>query len=217
MTGEFAGYETLQELADDLEDAMELDIRYPEGTALYHVLTGDDSPCAVAIDLVCDGRLLTMDWLRGDEGIPTPLFHRRWLRWPAGPLTEANARKLLDEIAPLCSTICDGFDTEWDGSNTVGVLTDAARAASEKVEEICERYIDSELYVRGWSAFAWHEAAGRRQTAADYGLMAGSTDDDLSLIADRMRSDALESGACDVLFDVDRYCEFARRELQGGE
>jgi hypothetical protein len=72
-------------------------------------------------------------------------WHCRTLVWSQtlsqGAAVVADEDKLDElaaQLAPLVARVSAGHDTEWDGSNYVGVLDDDAQEASDEIEEIIE-------------------------------------------------------------------------------
>ena len=82
-------------------------------------------------------------------------------------------RELAEEIFPLLVTVRDGHEVEWDGSNYVGRLTQAAQDASERIGEMvdaCE-WEDESAVV--WSAAEWigqHWTASALDAVEEWGI-----------------------------------------------
>lgn len=101
-----------------------------------------------------DGSMVTADY-SGEigNGVPADVWHNRTLRWYInGAMSGSDINDLIEQITPLLEIVYAGHDTEWDGNNWVGKLTDEAQEASEQIERICTEYQPS---VECWEVDMW--------------------------------------------------------------
>jgi hypothetical protein len=67
-----------------------------------------------------------------ETGVPSPVYHGRWLEWEISPRTDAvRLTEALNagEADPWLNLIAAGHEVVWDGHNLVGRLTPEADAA----------------------------------------------------------------------------------------
>lgn len=93
-----------------------------------------------------------------ENGIPMSVWHGVVQQWrailPAGRLDAEAVKSFVEDLADDLATVAAGHSVEWDGSNYVGRLTDAAHDASERIADA----MDSDLayMVRDcWHAADW--------------------------------------------------------------
>ena len=167
----------------DLDDPTALYCQYPR----QH----QPQPCYVELD--CDHNTIGADY-SGEIGgsVPARVWHNRVLRWSIPALTASAANNLLDEIAPLCERLLVGYSCDWDGSNHVGRLTDAARDIEQQVEALlyAHDWSDDDL-VQVWSAGDWLVDEPEEVTAT-------STDEDLAALASTLAAEALIDGIHEI-------------------
>lgn len=71
--------------------------------------------------------------------VPMTVWHGRDRRYPvSNSISMDGLKALLAYITPLLQRVHDGLSIEWDGSNIVGRLTEAAENAEAKISRICE-------------------------------------------------------------------------------
>lgn len=100
-------------------------------------------------------------------------------------LTGAQLVAASAYLLPLVQTVYDETDTDWDGSNMVGTITDAGQEALDEIEQYLDG-IDGEVQVR--DAGEWHADAAREH------LTAAATDAEIAALAAEWESDALAEG-----------------------
>lgn len=86
---------------------------------------------------------------------PADEWHNRTLTWRITPfLSVAAIEELLttDPVKGLLERVHAGHDTEWDGNNMAGTLTDDAQGASDKLERI---FADEEPDIEVWNVEEW--------------------------------------------------------------
>lgn len=119
-----------------------------EPTCLYHRYPGqfDSQPVYVEIDL--ENQTISIDW-SGETGsaVPVPVYLGRVRRFSALPYAAHVANALLAELAPLAAQLAAEATVEWNGSNTVGVLSDAGEAIENEIRVVIEDYRDEQQVV----------------------------------------------------------------------
>lgn len=86
-----------------------------------------------------DSTVVTTDISWMSDGTPMPIHNGQWLSLSISPM--ANASDIYAELtgsegSALLKKIVDGHHVEWDGSNMVGTITDAAQKAREELEDL---------------------------------------------------------------------------------
>lgn len=131
------------------EQKTTVEITKVDGDHLYHHYPNQTQPQAVYLELDPEERTLRADW-NGEIGnaVPVSVWHGRIRRYclPSPYFTDLTIDNLLDEIAPFCERVCDGYDSEWDGNNYVGQLTEDAKDAEHEIAHILEQ-ADPDLNV----------------------------------------------------------------------
>lgn len=92
------------------------------------------------------------------SGWPMMAHNRRHFEIGSIPLDLADADALAEVVRglePLLATVAEGYDEKWDGSNTVGTLTDVAREALDKAREEYAEAVQSMPTL--WDAGEWFE------------------------------------------------------------
>lgn len=149
-------------------------------------------------------------------------YHKRTQRWqvqlPQGVMVladESKVRQLADQVRDLVARVHAGHDTEWDGSNMVGTLTEDAQKASDEVSDL---FADME-YAESWTrtdAYAW-DAWEWVYDVRSEGVTAETTDEELEEMAENDASAAKYDGVYLVgsTFDCRReYRDELREELE---
>jgi hypothetical protein len=122
------------------------------------------------------------------EGVDTGVL----LRWPLPLLTPRGANDLMRQVKPLARRVCFGTDINQDkaGHDTARLDADADQARQE-ITELCEEALDTfQCLVEVEAADFFPRSADR--TAADYGLNAASTDEQIAAAAEHAEEQALE-------------------------
>lgn len=192
----------------------EIAITYVEGrTALHHQYPGQSQPQGAYVELDCETGALSADW-NGEIGnaVPARVWHGHTRRWTIPALKARAANALLDEIEPLAQRVCDGYSSEWDGSNHVARFDDDAAAALEEIHALCDG-ADSEDAVSVWDAADWYAGIGSRDTQrAALGITGATTDEELAAIVAREEADAEASCDADGVEGIADYLERLRDE-----
>ncbi|RME23332.1 MAG: hypothetical protein D6800_09985 [Candidatus Zixiibacteriota bacterium] len=95
--------------------------------------------------------------------VPMDVWHGRTLRWSVSPyLSRDAALDLLEDasLVALLERVHAGHSVDWDGSNMVGHLTEDAREAKQKVQEILDE-ISRDGAAQVWDAYDWVFAFGK--------------------------------------------------------
>jgi hypothetical protein len=177
---------------------MSIDVEEVSGTALYHRYPRQTSPQRAYVAIDCGDRKLFADTC--DEignGVLAAIYHGRIQRWTIPALKADCANALLAEIAPLAEIVCDGYSSEWDGSNHVAEFTSDAQDALYEIERLCETagaYPEDQLQV--WDACDWFAGIGSHSAQCRELRIDGmTTDEDLSAIEEECFA---ELRGCDV-------------------
>lgn len=190
--------------------------------ALYRRYPGEEAPQTCFVVLDTESGELSADW-NGEVGNarPASVFHGLTLRFRIPVLTATAANRLLAEVAPLAQHVLDDWTVEWDGSNRVGrASTDHGNELVEEIEQACGGEYPRELswhiedMVSEYDAGDWYSAGG--DTAAELGITATTTDDELATIAATAESEAataLDYGHT-VLTGALEYLTGVREELR---
>jgi hypothetical protein len=129
-----------------------------DDTALYAHYDGQTNPQPCHIHLDCRDGVLWADY-SGDVGNGTCSADERnghIQYWGIPVLRAAAANDLMQQIAPLAQRVVDGYDTDWDGNNTVAVFSADAQDALEEIEQLCDNVDeDEETIVQAWDAGDW--------------------------------------------------------------
>ncbi len=164
-------------------------ITYPT-THLYHRYDGQTRPQGVYLELDPVARTLRADW-NGEIGnaVPVSVWHHRILRYNLDSpcYTAATLRQILDAVAPLAERVCDGYSEAWNGSNTVGSLTqDAYDAEGDILAEL--RSWEPDLNV--WEAGQWLGGGTSDEVVRERaGITSATTDEELQSMADRLQAE----------------------------
>lgn len=148
----------------------------------YHTSTGGISRTYLKLD----PRDLTV-WVTqeyNDNSTPSDEWHGLILTWrvPGHP-TETSMRQWINESMDALTTICDGFESRWDGSNHVGSLSEEARVAKETIEFGFDNDGGPANYYETWDVESWLESSMNEITA-------NTTDEQLADFAEQWQPDA---------------------------
>lgn len=138
-----------------MSTSTEIKIEMPHGVApVYCLYDGQCQPQPAYIRINENGSVYAE--YSGDigGGCAASIWHNRDRAITIRPGTSGNALRELfaDEgFLSLVRRYYDGFDTEWDGSNWVGVGNDDCRAALEEIEQLAEALDCVNLFdARDW-------------------------------------------------------------------
>lgn len=119
-------------------------------TPLYGKFQGQSRHQDAYIELDCENEYISADY-SGEIGnaVPSKVYHRHILRFDITPyLNRKTIIVFLNSILPIAQEIVDGYDSEYNGHNNVGVFTDEAEEAITKLEWMC-RDIEPEIFIYG--------------------------------------------------------------------
>ena len=179
---------------------------------LYCAYPGQTSPQDCYVELDPKTGALTASY-NGEIGnaVPMLVWHNRIFRWAIPCLTADVANSLLEEIAPLCQQICDGYSEEWDGSNLVGKIDADATEAHRAVAEACDRGWDEHELVQIYSADQWYGGLGSvEQQARELGIGEETTDEEFEEIVNA-EINAVDAGT--VVSGQREHLEWIRRQV----
>ncbi len=191
---------------------MEITIIKVEGKFdLYHQYPGQFEPQPTFIELDPEGTVVSARYnAEIGNAVPMAVYHGRIRRYSLPvPLKADAANELMEELMPLFERVCDGFETVWNGNNTVGKLTDDAIAAEEEIEKITDA-IDAES-----SGIAYWDVADYLQDA-DLDITAETTDEELEAKATEWEEYA-EGEDVAINGDVLEYLTEKRDEMKDEE
>ena len=115
---------------------------------LYHRYSGQTAEQPVYVELNCETGQLSADWnAEIGNAVPIAVWHGRTQRWSIPALVKTAANALLEAIAPLAQRVCDGYESQWDGSNHVGRYTDDARSAIDEIAYLCQASAEDAVNV----------------------------------------------------------------------
>lgn len=116
-----------------------------------------------------------------------------------------------DDGQALLARICDGADSEWDGSNMRPTFTDDAETALAELTADIES-LDTET----WQIEDAGDWLQDDDLAAYWGLNIATTDDGLDEIAKKIQDDATTSGSADhtIIEGLDEYLMSARQDMR---
>jgi hypothetical protein len=94
-------------------------------------------PCLPAyLELDLNRRVVSFTyWHHNSEPAYVTLGHACW--WQIRAMTSRRAAvTLAKELQALLERVCDGYSTDWDGRNHIGVLDADAKAARQELRRI---------------------------------------------------------------------------------
>lgn len=145
------------------------------------------------------------------NAVPVAVYNRRILRWRIPVLRDTAANRLMADLVPLFVRIVDGYDTEWNGSDTVGVLDEDAQKAMDAVIVACDTDWPETAIVQVSDAADWYAALGSRTAqAAHLGITSETTDDQLAAIVETEETAAKNWATPVILREVSKYLESLR-------
>lgn len=162
----------------------------------------------------------TADWEYDSEiggGVPAPVWHGVRQRIPCScSLSSAQIAQLSEELRPLIERVCAGGDSEWNGSNWVGTLTDDARDALDEIET---RLGEEEAQAQVWRVGEWLSGA-RYDVTREYHITHETSDERLTEIADALEQEAVSDGVYldgDVIDELTEWRETMRVDARDEE
>jgi hypothetical protein len=178
--------------------------------SLYCQYSSQNQPQNCYVQLDCDAGVLSASYnAEIGNAVPMSVWHGHTLRWSCPLLTGESADELMRSLEPLAERIVAGYEAQWDGSNHVARLTDDAMDADNDARQLCEGYGDEQDLLVVWDASEWLT----RTSAADLGITATTTDDELVAISLQVETDA-ETEGVDVIEGVDEVLERMRQDLR---
>ncbi len=186
-----------------IEDPTELYCKYPGQTG--------PQPCFIELD-PSTGALTAKYNPEVGNAVPASVYHGKVLRWSIPLMNAETVNALMEQVTPLAQRVCDGYSERWNGSNTVGKLTEDAEEASDKIDTICDREEDS-LHV--WEASEWYGSHSDAKLAADLGITSATTDEELAVIVSGEETMAVTDGGteCDKVEGIGEYLTRIRDAL----
>jgi hypothetical protein len=194
------------------ETATQSTILIEEVGDLYLRYRGQHSPQPCYVQLDCEAETLSAE-VDGSIGPGTPMrvWHGRAIRWSIPALTESAAEGLLFDLIPLADEVIAGYSCEWDGSNHVGRLTEAAAEAAEAIRSLCDRNWSESEVLSVWDASDWYAQCGSgAYLAGELGVTAETTDAELDAIVEREEDQASPAR----IEGVERFLRDLREELR---
>ena len=181
--------------------------------SLYHRYPGQccSQPTYIELRLTDDEPVLRAGWC-GEIGptVPWYMYHALAVRWCISALRTDAADDLLAEIAPLCEQIASGYTSEWDGSNYRGTYTGVAQEAIVAVDAMIESFYSDDNCLNIMECAEYMTPCGSlAQQAAELGITAKTTDNQLCKIIEDLETDAANNGV-DVLEGAHQYARDLR-------
>jgi len=177
---------------------------------------GKNNPQPCYVELDCDDEVLRASYNADlENGVPMAVWDSRALRWTIPLMQDETADALLVEIAPHCETILAGYESQWNGNNYVGDYTDAADAAQEVIENICEAREEDGGDIEAWDAGDWYSSAlTTDQVCSELGITSTTTDGELETIAQDIEDNETSSpsGNTLVLTGIEKFVEELRQD-----
>ena len=141
----------------------------------YHRSTGKLTH--TVIELYPEDRELYVVQEYDDNATPSDEWHGLTLTWGVdGWPTEETMRRWLEDHLDRFAAIADGWERYWDGHNHVGILSEPARHADDKLREQLNWGIGGDQYEY-WAVEDWIDEAMRSEVHAD------TTDDEIREMA----------------------------------
>jgi hypothetical protein len=110
------------------------------------------------VELNCrDNTLSSTYFSEIGNGTSMDCFHSRAFLWNISPYMKVSAiNDLLEKLESLAQEILDGYTEKYNGSNYVGVLSEAAEDSKDAIEKICDEYAsDPSNMFNYWSWDEW--------------------------------------------------------------
>lgn len=160
--------------------------------------------------LLCDWGAHTMAFdsrLASDNAVPMDEWHGHAQAFDVPIMNKADAVQLIAELTPLVGRVCDGYRSEWNGSNHVARFTDGALEALEDLDRAIQDWQPTHIDGAGdlWDAADWFQAEPPTVDAS-------ATDTDLAALEAKLQADAHADGL--HLHSLDCYLEGLRTEAQ---
>lgn len=97
--------------------------------------------------------------------------------WTANGIDAMVLKKWINDVmVPLATIVCDGYDTKWDGNNTVGILSMEANEAYSTIEKLVEEMVDDPMnFVETFNVRDWD---------GDVNLATDASDTEVDALAD---------------------------------
>lgn len=138
------------------------------------------------------------------NAVSMAVCHGHVRRYYIPPLVADVANRLMQDLEPLARRVCDGYESEWNGSNHVAKLSEDAQEAETEIEGLTTWHYD------------WDPTdAAQMQTACDWYYevsdeVKGKTDKELEELAEQWDKDAEGEGVyitTDTLTQLKRASE----------
>jgi hypothetical protein len=116
---------------------------------ILRIYPRQQNPQDAYIELDCKTGYLGASY-NGEIGnaVPSDVYHGHTIRYGMALLQPATVNSLLAQIAPLAQGVVNGYTSEWDGNNLVGVLNNDAKEADEEIRQLVNSHDESELHWR---------------------------------------------------------------------
>lgn len=143
-----------------------------------------------------------------ENAVPTRVWHGFIVEWEIPHRTDAKALAEAinaGELDTLLARICDDSETVWDGNNLVRRLGEDAARAADEVGDWFRRWEDT-LDGGLWDAGDYYETHPPEE------VRAGSTDEELDALAERLEAEAKKENM--VLAYTREYLGHLRDQLR---
>lgn len=180
---------------------MSLNIEYINNNELYHKYDGQLTHQPVYVILNCIKHILTCDW-DGEIGNARSfnVHYGHILRWPIAPLKANAANNLLNIIHPTCINIIEGYESYWNGRNTIARYSDSAQESIFKIFNMIDNTISDDDHIRVISAFDLFSLCSNE----DLGLY---SENDIDNVFNEIQSD-INNFDIDLIVDLKRFLSY---------
>lgn len=175
--------------------------------AAYISITPEDCDSAeIEVQAYYDGNI---------SGVPSTVWHNRELRYTVPAEVSRDYLEDLADNAEFCElirTIVAGHSVEWDNSNLVGRLTEAAQVAGDELEEM----LQTADTISIWSAGDWLDSVNLSEFL-EAGSSAKMADDLVGCVEDDQQIDGDLCEAIQAMVLEDCISYRSRNHVDGTE
>jgi hypothetical protein len=170
----------------------------PEQNPLELYRRGPYGAAPVVLELHLDDGELSVRCLHDDEEEAMVRRERvatgAWQRWDLPLLTPEGANALMRQARPLAEQVRFGADLDHDKVGRLRARLDAgAEQARREIDQLCADQAQGPYYLVEIEAPTFFGSSAQR-TAAEYGLTAASTEDQIAAVTEDAEAAALDGG-----------------------
>ena len=140
------------------------------------------------------------------DGMPMRVWNRRASQFNCRPLQLHAEEALIEILKPLVERVVDGYCAEFDGSNVVGIFTDAANEAKQEIRLAIEQFesVESNLWQVSEAADYLATLGNHKVQCEMLKITSVTTDDEILDIESDLDKEAEENGI-DELIGLEKY------------